>query len=448
MTETSTTILVVGLAITGRAVADAALSRGYRVVVCDDRTTDATRAAAAERGITVVESPDETVLSELIAACDMVVPSPGVPRHHAVYRLADAQGRPIVSEFDLAAEWDDRPLVAITGTNGKTTVTTLVTQMLNRAGVTAVAAGNVDAPLVEAIDDTSEPRAEVFVVEASSFRLERVSRFAPRVGAWLNFAPDHLDWHDNLDQYAQAKARIWAAGGASTVAVVPAGDALITDAAARYGAPTVTFGIGDGDVSWVDDVLYLDGAPVVRLDQIRRRLRHDQLNAAAAVAIASQMGASIDAMAAVLGDFAGLDHRMALVATIDGVAWYDDSKATTPDATVAGVSGLTNAVLIAGGRNKGLDFAPLAQLAPHLVAVVAIGETASIVAELFDTLVPVDVATSMAQAVTLAAARTTAEAVVLSPACASFDWYANYVERGRDFARLVRALPTSEGVTS
>jgi UDP-N-acetylmuramoylalanine--D-glutamate ligase len=243
-----------------------------------------------------------------------------------VYRLADAQGRPIVSEFDLAAEWDDRPLVAITGTNGKTTVTTLVTQMLNRAGVTAVAAGNVDTPLVEAIDDTSEPRAEVFVVEASSFRLERVSRFAPRVGAWLNFAPDHLDWHDNLDQYAQAKARIWAAGGASTVAVVPAGDALITDAAARYGAPTVTFGIGDGDVSWVDDVLYLDGAPVVRLDQIRRRLRHDQLNAAAAVAIASQMGASIDAMAAVLGDFAGLDHRMALVATIDGVAWYDEGN--------------------------------------------------------------------------------------------------------------------------
>ena len=175
-------VLVVGLAVTGRAVVDAFVRRGVHVVAVDDQPSEAARVAAADRGVDLVESPAEAQLSELVSSVDLVVPSPGVPRHHLVYTLADAAGVQVASEFDLAAVWDDRPSIAITGTNGKTTVTTLVTAMLRRAGRGAVAAGNVDVPLVEAVDRVDDPPATWFVVEASSFRLERVTVRAARRG--------------------------------------------------------------------------------------------------------------------------------------------------------------------------------------------------------------------------------------------------------------------------
>lgn len=435
--------LVVGLAVTGRAVTDALLRRDIAVIAADDKPSEAARVAAADRSVELVEAPDSTQLEQMLKAADVAIPSPGVPRHHDVYRLADDLGVPVVSELDLAAMWDQRPMIAITGTNGKTTVTTLVTAMLRRGGIEAVAAGNVDIPLVEAIDRTTEPRAEWFVVEASSFRLERVTRFAPRVGAWLNLAPDHLDWHPDMSAYEAAKARIWANNGEDDVMVIPALDETIAAYAAAAPGRVLTFG-GDGDVCVVDDhlVCRCDGSvhSIIAIDDLPRRLPHDVANAAAAAACAIAAGVDVDAIALELRAFTGLPHRMALIGTVEGVDYYDDSKATTPEATVAAVKGFGAAVLIAGGKNKGLDLSTLALAAEHLSAVIAIGEAASAVASVFDGLVPVVMADSMSSAVAAAGQIANADAVVLSPACASFDWYANYADRGDDFARIVDGL--------
>ncbi len=445
-------ILVVGLAVTGRAVVDAALRRGHDVSACDDRATDLARLAAADRGITLVESPDAAKLAELVRGADMVVPSPGVPRHHDVYAIADQLSTPIVSEFDLAAAWDDRPIAAITGTNGKTTVTTLVTGMLRRSGIAATAAGNVETPLVEAIDRPDNPPTEVFVVEASSFRLERTATFAPRVGAWLNLAADHLDWHRDLEQYAQAKARIWSAGGSDRVAVIPTDDPAIAKFAEASGRRILTFGLESGYANWAGDELAVGPDSIVSAADLPKRLPHDLLNAAAAAAVAREMGATIDGIQSELVAFGGLAHRMALVRSFGGVDWYDDSKATTPDATIAGVGGLSNVVLIAGGSQKGLDLSALASLLGRLTAVVAIGETAPAVVDVFtnddgcaNSTVPVTVGETMADAVAIASKLAVrGGAVVLSPACASFDWYSNYAERGRHFCRLVDDLVDGE----
>lgn len=446
-----TSAMVVGLAVTGRAVADAFGRRGVRVVAVDDRPSPAALIAAADRGIDLIEAPTRAELVELVNSVDLVVPSPGVPRHHSVYAIADEFGVPVVSELDLAAIWDDRPCLAITGTNGKTTVTTLVSAMLRRSGIECVAAGNLDVPLVEAIDRRTPPTPEWFVVEASSFRLERVTRFRPRVGAWLNLAPDHLDWHPDMDAYASAKARIWAGFGSDDVKVIPHGDSEISRYATAAAGRTVTFGVTRGDVRVEDGQLLASAAVtesgadevIVDVEDLQRRLPHDLANAAAAVACALSAGASIKAMGDELTEFGGLPHRMALIGSIDGVDYYDDSKATTPEATVAALAGFSSAVLIAGGSDKGIDLGALATAHGHLIGVVAIGETSERIVEIFEGLIPVTVAASMAAALDAAAEYgREAEAVVLSPACASFDWYMNYAERGDDFSRIVNDLMT------
>jgi UDP-N-acetylmuramoylalanine--D-glutamate ligase len=433
--------LVVGLGVTGRAVAESLLRRGHHVVLADDRVDTAAPTADA-LGLTVSDAGDPTVLEELVRSATAIVPSPGVPRHHRVYWLADEIGRPIVSELDLAALWDERPVAAITGTNGKTTVTTLVTSMLRRSGVDARDAGNTDVPLVEAIDDPDG--AEMFVVEASSFRLERVERFAPKAAAWLNLAPDHLDWHGDLASYGAAKARIWSRQGPDDVAVAPVDDLDIAPYLTGIRAQLVTFGEG-GDVGRRGDLLIAHGEPVVEIAQMARRRPHDLANASAATAVALAMGADRGAVADELRVFSGIAHRLETVATVGGVTFHNDSKATAPHATLAALSGFDDAVLIAGGRNKDLDLGSLAEAAPRLRAVVAIGEAAGEVTAAFRGVVPVEQADDMEHAVSTALrlARPGGD-VVLSPACASFDWYRNYRERGDHFRSLVRALVTPD----
>lgn len=402
-----------------------------------DDHPDSTRATATALGVQVRPMPDETDLAALVGGCQLVVPSPSVPEQHPVWAAAEEAGVPIVSELDLAQAWTSVPMVAVTGTNGKTTVTVLVERMLVESGVEAVVAGNNELPLVAAID---EQPTEVYVVEASSFRLAPCRTFRPRVGTWLNLAPDHLDWHTDLASYAEAKARIWAQQSSDDVAVAPADSPEVLGHAEGIRSQLVTFGPG-GD--WRVEGHELVGPPgvVAPVGTLARCLPHDVANALAAAATAFPVGATTEGMARALAGFEGLPHRVTLVGESGGVRYYDDSKATTPDATVAAISGFSSAVLIAGGRNKGLDLAPLADLAPRLRGVVAIGEAGPLVAEVFADRVPVATAHSMDEAVRAAAhmARPS-DVVVLSPAAASFDWYSSYAERGADFARAVRAL--------
>lgn len=432
--------LVVGFGVTGEAMARALLARGAEVLVVDDHPSPQRRGRAELAGVELLEAPDREQWRTLVAGRTAVLPSPGLPDSHPVFDEAARAGTPIMSEFDLAREWDDRPLLAITGTNGKTTVTMMVTDMMNASGRRAAAVGNTETPLVAALDD---PTTEVFVVEASSFRLGHTRRFVPEVATWLNFADDHLDVHASLAAYESAKARIWADLDADHgVGVANADDPVVM----RHRNPqarTVTFGLGAAvsDYTVVGDELRTPGGDVLaRTDELFRDLPHDRANALAASATALAGGAGLEGVRTALRAFRGLPHRVELVAEADGVRWYDDSKATAPHATLAAVSGFDSVVLIAGGRNKGLDLGSLGQAVDRLRGVVAIGEAAGAVAEVFVDRVPVVVADSMADAVARAAelART-GDAVVLSPGCASFDWYDSYSQRGDDFAAEVRA---------
>jgi UDP-N-acetylmuramoylalanine--D-glutamate ligase len=427
--------LVVGLGVHGRAVARALVARGSAVTVTDDRLGAEGPPSAAELGAVWVEPPADW--TELVGGFDAVIPSPGIPERHPLFAASRATGVPIRSELDLAAAWDSRPIATITGTNGKTTVTTLVTEMLVASGLDAVPAGNVDVPLVEAIDD---PAVDVFVVEASSFRLTFATAHRPVVGTWLNFAPDHLDVHLDLAGYEAAKARIWANHEQGGLAVANADDPTVMRWA-PVGERTQTFGI-DHPADWHVADGWLrgpDGLDLLPVDQLTRSLPHDRANALAAAATALAAGASVDGIRTALRAFRSLPHRVELVGEAGGVHWYDDSKATAPHATMAAMAGFESAVLIAGGRNKDLDLGALGDLAPHLRAVVAIGEAAGEIEAAFAGRTPTVVATSMDEAVALAAGLAQpGDDVVLSPACASFDWYPGYAARGDDFHRAVR----------
>jgi UDP-N-acetylmuramoylalanine--D-glutamate ligase len=432
--------LVIGLGRSGQAVARHLLARGSSVAAVDDAPGDDARAAAAALGVLLVERPSVEALANLVVRADLVVPSPGVPASHPVYGLAKAAGVPVRGEVELASRWSICPLVAVTGTNGKTTVTSLVAEMLAASGIPSIAAGNIGLPLSDAVANED---LKVVVAEVSSFQLAFAESFRPVVAVWLNLAPDHLDWHGNVDAYVAAKARIWAKQGPSDVAVVNADDPVVMAQAASAPSRIVTFGTSPAraDYSVVDGWLHGPVGPLVEVAALARSLPHDIANALAASAAALAAGATVDGVRVALSAFAPLPHRLALVAYADGVRWYDDSKATNPHAAVAAVRGFESVVLIAGGRNKGLDMSELAEVANRVRAVVAIGEAAPQVAAAFDGRVPVLPAESMRAAVAEAAdAARPGDVVLLSPGCASFDWYRSYAERGDDFASAVHAL--------
>lgn len=442
-------VLVYGLGVSGAAVARRLLAEGTEVVVADDTPGDGPQDLADQLGVELVTAPDGASLARLARGMDEVVVSPGVPARHAVFRLGASV--PLVGEVELAWRRARAPLVAVTGTNGKTTVTTLVVDMLEASGVRAVAAGNIGVPLLDAVAGD----ADVVVAEVSSFQLALTHAFRPAVAAWVNFSEDHLDWHATLADYRAAKARVWANSGPGDVVVANAEDAVVraeSAAAVARGATAVTFAVdgGDGgaDYTVVDGCLTGPaGAVLARLDELPRSMPHDLADGLCAAATARAAGATPAGCHDALVAFAGLPHRVELVGEARGVRYYDDSKATTPGAVLAALQGFSSAVLIAGGRNKGLDLSVLRTAAPRLRGVVAIGEAAPEVEAAFDGSCVVVGARSMEDAVDRAADMAlSGDAVVLSPACASYDWYSSYAARGEDFSRCVRALVAPSAV--
>ena len=471
-------VLLAGFGAANQAAARALISRGHAVTAFDDRPGPAAEATAAELGMELVAAPGRRRLAALVREAELLIPTPGLPERHPVLAAAAGCGTPAASEFDLARVWDDRPIAAITGTSGKTTVTETAVAALCASGVAAMAAGNNDMPLVEAID---RPDIEVFVVEASSFRLGRTRRFRPRVGCWLNFAPDHLDVHRDLASYEAAKARLWRdlrddGDGPARGAVVAARGAVV--AAGRGGAadgiPVAVANLDDpivmrhvppgcdvqtfserSQAHWSRRGSELVGpqGPFASVRDLRRRRPHDVANALAAAATATAVGATAGGVRQALSRFEPGSHRLQRVAEIKGVEYYNDSKATTPHATMAALRGLEAVVLVAGGRNKGLDLGELAGGIGHIRSVVAVGEAADEIAAVFAGRRPVARAGDMDEAVRLAAAAAEPPAsVLLSPACASFDAYRGYAERGDDFMRAVRdfsrSSKSSERLTS
>lgn len=439
------TALVVGVGVTGTAVIRQLIRHGWDVIAVDDNPSSAVRETAAGLGVDLVVAPGTVELESAVRRAHVVLPSPGVRASHPIHTLAQVHDKPLWTELELAARWDRRPVVAITGTNGKTTVTAIVTEMLLAAGRRAVTAGNDATPLVDALDD--DGAAEVFVVEASSFRLQYIEEFRPIVGTWLNFAEDHLDWHPTMEHYAAAKARVWENQNGDDLAVANFDDPVVMAHTRGIPGRLVTFGTG-GDYRVEDGALRTsEGMPIAAVDELPRALPHDITNLLAAAATALGAGATVEGCRSVARSFQGLPHRVQLVGDSGGVRFYDDSKATTPASVLAALEGFPSVVLIAGGRNKGLDLGVLRKAAGRMRAVVAIGEAAADVEAALGDVAAVATATSMDDAVARALGfAETGDAVLLSPGCASYDWYRSYSERGDDFRRAVVAAidPTRE----
>jgi UDP-N-acetylmuramoylalanine--D-glutamate ligase len=444
--------MVYGLAVTGASTVRALARRGHDVVVVDDHIDDAKRALAGELGVELLATP--VSIDALVGGCDLVSPSPGVPETHGVIAAARDLGVPVRSEIELAYAWEQdrpggaRPILAVTGTDGKTTTSLLAAAMLTAAGVRTVAAGNTDVPLVDAI----EMELDAYVVECSSFRLAWTDRFRADAGLWLNLAPDHLNWHRSMVTYEAAKARLFDLQRLSDVAIGFVDDPIVMRHLAGAPARHVTFGRSNADYQLAGDTLSAPTGTIATVASMKRRLPHDITNALAASALVFESGlADLSAAGRAIETFVGPPHRIEPVGERDGVQWFNDSKATTPHAAAVAIRGFEHLVLIAGGRNKGLDLAPMAAEPQRLRSVVAIGESAAEIAELFSPHCAVVRADSMEAAVVAAAdSARRGDAVLLSPGCASFDWYpiGGYVARGDHFRQLVAEMVGSQGAES
>ena len=422
--------VVLGYGVTGRAVVSALASRQEKVRIVDENPTQDLEEVAQETGVEVVDVAKGFSWREVLEDCSQIVLSPGIRDDHPIFESASDIDIPILDEFDLASRWDKRPCSAITGTNGKTTVVTLVAEILNQAGIKAEVAGNTDIPLVKAIDD---PDIERFVLESSSFRLAHSLNFSASPATWLNFAPDHLDIHRNLDSYEQAKSKIWDGIFKDEDAIANLSDPVV----ARHAPEGCTsFGTTSSTCRVQEGFLLFREEKVIALDDVCRKFPHDLENAQAAVATAIRSGATLEACAEVLANFSGLPHRMEDLGFVKGIRFINDSKATTPHATISSMRAVSEVTLILGGQNKGLDFADFGVLKPKRV--IAIGETADAINEVFQNICPVQTAKNMQEAVEQSVVMTrSGGTVLLSPGCSSFDWYNSYKERGDEFRSLV-----------
>ncbi|HEV7732446.1 MAG TPA: UDP-N-acetylmuramoyl-L-alanine--D-glutamate ligase [Candidatus Binatia bacterium] len=437
--------LVIGFRRTGQAVARLLASREVAVRVSDAQTAaqlDLTPAAFAGIELRLGDAGNDALLDGI----DLVVPSPGVPREAPLLAAAVRRGVAVQSEIELAFTLLECPVVAITGTNGKSTTTMLVGAALERSGWNTFTGGNLGTPLVTAVDQ----RPDVAVAEVSTFQLEWVARFRPRVGCLLNVTPDHLDRHADFAEYHALKARLFAHQWPEDWAVLNRDDPETWRLAPSLAARVVSFGMHevavgafprDGHV-----VLRLPDAAEERYDLGRTRLvgRHNVENILAAVTVARLAGASATAIAEAIDAAEPLPHRLALVAERAGVRWYDDSKATNVGAAVKSLESFDGPVLlVAGGVDKGGDYAPLAAAAAGKVrcALVLGAARDRIAAALATRDVPIEHVTSLDAAVAAAASLARAgDTVLLAPACASFDMFKDYAARGRAFRAAVEAL--------
>jgi UDP-N-acetylmuramoylalanine--D-glutamate ligase len=401
----------------------------------------------SERGDTPEGEPpvDVRILAgghrpEHLDGATLVIASPGVPEGADVLRWASDRGLPIWSELELGARLCRVPYVAVTGTNGKTTTTDLIASCIREAGTDAVACGNIGHPFSLA----ARASHAALVVEASSFQLRFAPSLHPRVSVLLNLADDHLDWHASPQAYRHAKANILRRQSGNDVHVGNRDDDVAATVSRSARCRVVWFTLGapsDGEVGYEhgDVVARLDAS--IRLPGIAGAGAGVRADAAAAVAASLAFGVPAEAVASALARFSPLPHRGNVVATLGGVRFVDDSKATNPHAALAALDDVRGAVLIAGGRSKDVDLSPLTRAADRLVAVVAIGEAASELERIFDGLLEVRVEASMEAAVRTAASLAPAGGtVLLAPACASQDMFRDYRDRGDRFALAAAAI--------
>ncbi|MGM0417013.1 MAG: UDP-N-acetylmuramoyl-L-alanine--D-glutamate ligase [Thermodesulfobacteriota bacterium] len=436
-------IVVAGAGVSGVAAANFCHSRGAHVCVSDTRP--AREITGLEQLYPGIELDCGGHTDGIFQLADLIILSPGIPLHAPVISRAVQAGIPVWGEIELASRFLSTPIIAITGTNGKSTVASLCGHILQRCGEQVFVGGNIGTPLIEAVDGDYS----VAVVELSSFQLESVATFHPQVAVLLNISPDHLDRYPDMHSYMEAKQRIFANQNATDLMVLNQDDlhvlALARDFPARRICFSSAYTLEEGVSLEFPSMVWRHGSEEHRFDCSALQLQgmHNLENVMAALAACSWRGHSPSTMWNAACGFTGLPHRMELVRTLNGVRWYNDSKGTNIGSVEKSLSGLdTPVTLIAGGKDKGGDYAllrpVLSEKRPHLIL---LGAAADKMAASWRDLCDITMVSSMEEAVTCAHQSTCAPGCVLmSPGCSSFDMFGSFVERGEVFAALVLAL--------
>ena len=438
-------MVVVGAARSGVAAAELLQRRGASVVLTERRDHFDQAAALQSAGIDVELGGHTKVTFD---AADLIVTSPGVPPDEPNLVAAKTRGVEVIGELELASRWLRGRVIAITGTKGKSTTTTLLGRMVAAAGQPVLVGGNIGVPLSSQVED-STPET-IHAVEVSSFQLETTTTFRPWIALWLNLADDHLDRHPDVASYAAAKARIFANQRAEDWAVVNLDDPIVM----AHSQGIASRRVGFSPFGSTTDGFLVDGAWIVRrtptsserlvpVSAVELTGRHMLGNVVAAVATASVAGIGPSAMIAALEEFRGLEHVMEPAGRIGGVSFVNDSKATNVEAARRSIESFPGGVVaLVGGHFKGGDFRDLRDaLAARGRAVVAMGEATPLVREALADLLPVIDASSMREAVERGYEAARPDGIVLlAPACASFDWFRDYAERGRVFKEEVERL--------
>jgi UDP-N-acetylmuramoylalanine--D-glutamate ligase len=444
-------VLVVGMARSGLAAAEFLSERGARVRVSDKRPE---RELETEIDFLRRHDIDYEVgghLEESFLNADLVVVSPGVPLRLSPLQRASQSGKEVISEVELASRFLQGSVIGITGSNGKTTTTTLIGEMLKTAGFTVQVGGNIGTALTSLVD-RSTPET-ITVTELSSFQLEAIPTFRPNVAVLLNITPDHLDRYDSFEDYARAKLSILRNQRSSDFAVLNLDDEILRRPNQSIRSQAFWFStkseVTQGTFLEGNRFVFRSGAQtetVTSLEGIQLPGRHNLENVSAAITAARLVNASSTKIAEALRQFKGVEHRLELVAEINGVKFYNDSKATNTDATIKALESFDGGiVLILGGRDKGSDFTVLSSLIRERVRVlILLGEASEKIHRQLNGTVPIVQATTLQQATQMAFERARpGDVVLLAPACASFDMFQNYEHRGRVFKEAVWRLKES-----
>jgi len=445
-------VAVIGLGASGLAAARFLAGRGARVTASDARALGELGPAVEELQRLGVRLETGGHRTATFADADLVIVSPGVPLAIPPLAAARAAAVPVWAEVELAARFLRGSLIGITGSNGKSTVTAWTAHLLQAAGIEAVACGNLGLPLVSLVEDEVPQRR--YVVELSSFQLEGIVEMRPRVAVMTNLSPDHQDRYPSVNEYGAAKARILMNQRAGDHAVLNADDPWVAQLP-THGAERHAFSV----VSALADGAFLEAgmlrlrlagrtADLVRAEELPTEGRHNIENALAAALAACLAGAPPERLREGLRTFRGLPHRMERVALLDGVAWYNDSKATNVGATRRVLESLDRPlVLILGGKDKGADFRELRpQVSERVRHLVLVGHARHVIAAALAGTAPMTEVETLDDAVQAArAAAHPGDAVLLAPACASFDAYRNFEERGEHFRALVARLAAAAG---
>jgi len=466
------TVLVVGAGRSGTASARFLLGRGARVILSDSKKREALEPAVSGLLESAARSSGELTLElggnpgESYAAADLVIVSPGIPLSLPFLEISRKAGIPVIAEIELAYRHLKGKILGITGSNGKTTTTTLTVELLTGAGMKARAAGNIGTPLIQFVDESTND--DIYVVELSSFQLEAISAFRPFAAALLNLTPDHIDRHGGFEEYIAAKARIFMNQTAGDFAVLNADDprtAAMAASAYPCGARNAECGaesrpaeisvraktllfsrkgeVAAGAFVRKDRVIFRgdDGEKELFLvDAIRMKGAHNLENVLASSLLALSTGAPPESLPESIRKFHGVEHRLEHVASIGGVAYFNDSKATNVDAVIKALEAFEGGIhLIAGGRDKDGDFAALRPLVGERVKqVILIGEASEKMRRALSGAAEICSAASLPEAVALGRASAgRGDVVLLAPACASFDMFENFEHRGRVFKEAV-----------